>query len=363
MSALSGGLLDPPSAGDDTAELRALVDELGRRSFEARLGQRGVPEKFDSELWRNLEETGLAQLTQRAGLGAGPVESAVVLYGVARHAGAVPIAETDLLAAWLGQRIGLELPSGPLTVAIADTDVARGRVKGVATDVPWTQACAAILLVVRTPTEVRIGILNPNDAKAQNGLRPGHNLAGEPRDRLTFDVVADRLHSVDPARGGRVDAPWRLGSLCTDRRRAGRRRCVVGRPCPQRVQFGRPLSKFQAVQHALAAMAGDIERARAATTLAIAAAAEHGFASAQTDFAVTAAKVAVGRVAGAVTTIAHQLHGAIGVTAEHPLWLATMRAQSWATDYGSTAHYARRLGRLALAAPDPWDVLIGNLTS
>src|SRR3984957_3734057 len=126
--------------------------------------------------------------------------------------------------------------------------------------------------------------------------------------------------------------------------------------------LGRPLSKFQAVQHSLAAMAGDIERARAATTLAIAAA-EHGFASAQIDFAVTAAKVTVGRVAYAVTTMAHQLHGAIGVTSEHSLWLATMRAQSWATEYGSPAHCARRLGRLALAAPEPWDVLIGNATS
>lgn len=129
----------------------------------------------------------------------------------------------------------------------------------------------------------------------------------------------------------------------------------------QRVQFGRPLSKFQAVQHALAGIAGEIERARAAATLAVAAASDYGFASAQSDYAVTVAKVAVGRAVGAVTTIAHQLHGAIGVTAEHPLWSATMRAQSWIQDYGTTAHHARRLGRMALAADEPWDVAIGNL--
>ncbi len=129
-----------------------------------------------------------------------------------------------------------------------------------------------------------------------------------------------------------------------------------------RVQFGRPLSKFQAVQHALASMAGEIERARAAATLAVAAAADHGFGSAQTEYAVTVAKVAVGQAVGPVTTIAHQLHGAIGVTIEHPLWSATMRAQSWTQDYGTTAHHARRLGRMALAAADPWDLVIGNLT-
>jgi acyl-CoA dehydrogenase len=63
-----------------------------------------------------------------------------------------------------------------------------------------------------------------------------------------------------------------------------------------------------------------------------------------------------------VTTTAHQLHGAIGVTREHPLWLFTLRAQSWAADYGTTTHFACRLGRLALAAADPWDLVTGDLT-
>ena len=126
----------------------------------------------------------------------------------------------------------------------------------------------------------------------------------------------------------------------------------------EREQFGRPLSAFQAVQHSLAAMAGEIERARAATMLAVAAAADYGFDSAQADYAVTVVNVALGRAVGPVTTIAHQLHGAIGVTIEHQLWLATMRARSWVDDFGSTTHYARRLGRLALAADQPWDVVV-----
>ena len=68
----------------------------------------------------------------------------------------------------------------------------------------------------------------------------------------------------------------------------------------------------------------------------------------------------VGRAVGPVTTTAHQLHGAIGVTSEHPLRLFTLRAQSWAADYGSTNHYARRLGRLALAAAIPWNLVTGD---
>jgi acyl-CoA dehydrogenase len=274
-------------------------------------------------------------------MGAGPHELAVALYGVARHAGGVPLAETDALAGWLGQQAGIELPSGPLTVAIADAESDGARVTGTAHAVPWARACAAALLAVTGP----------------DGL-----LAGEPRDSIAFDVPAEQLHVVDPALGAELA------------RRGAWSRCVqtIGvldaaaalsvQHTRQRVQFGRPLSTFQSVQQSLAGMAGEIERARAAVELAVAAAAEHGFDSAYTEYAVTVAKVAVGRAVGPVTTVAHQLHGAIGVTSEHPLWLFTLRAQSWTSDYGTTNDFARRLGRLALAAEDPWDLVTGDLT-
>src|ERR1700742_1941697 len=117
-------------------ELAQLVDDLGRRSFEERLGHRGFPESFDAALWRNLEDTGLARLTSSQD--AGPAEAAIVLSGLAKHAAAVPIAETDLLAAWLAGTVGLPVPeTGPLTVAIAEASVADGRITGTAHDVPW----------------------------------------------------------------------------------------------------------------------------------------------------------------------------------------------------------------------------------
>jgi len=50
------------------------------------------------------------------------------------------------------------------------------------------------------------------------------------------------------------------------------------------------------------------------------------------------------------------------LASEHPLWLFTLRAQSWAGEYGTTAHFARRLGRLALAAKDPWHFVTGDMT-
>jgi len=357
VSALSGGVFASATADDEHAELRQLVDDIGRRSFDARLGQRRVPEQFDAQLWQALDDTGLARLTSTPDQDAGPNELAIVLAGIARHAGAVPLAETDAMACWLGQRVGIELPPGPLTVAIADAGAAGGQVKGTAIDVPWTRASTAVLLVARGQDEARVGIVDIASAD----LVEGYNLAGEPRDRLEFEVAAADMSTVDPAVADELSL---RGSWCRCVQMIGAMDAAASMSVQHtrdRVQFGRPLSKFQAVQHALATMAGEIERARAAAELAVAAAADCGFAARETDYAVAVARVAVGRAVTQVTTIAHQLHGAIGVTAEHPLWSATMRAQSWADDYGTTAGNARRLGRMALTAAEPWDLIIGNV--
>ena len=329
-------------------ELEQLVAELGARSLEARLGRPSFPDTFDEELWRNLEETGLSRLTSSED--AGPAEVAIVLKGLASHAGAVPIAETDLLAMWLAAKAGVEVPdSGPLTLAIADAELRDDRLTGTAHDVPWPDS-AAVVLAARTDEGLFVDVL------ADEPTAVTHNLAGEPRGTFSFDIevrhkldsqVADELNR----RGAWARCVQVIGALDAARD-------LTVAYTSERVQFGRPLSKFQAVQHSLAEMAGEIERARAASELAITAATDFGFGNAATDYAVTVAKIATGRAVETVTTIAHQLHGAIGVTVEHRLWLFTMRARSWTDDFGTTMHYARRLGRLALAADDPWQVVV-----
>ncbi|TFV55751.1 acyl-CoA dehydrogenase [Mycobacterium sp. PS03-16] len=315
------------------------------------MGRRTRPETFDADLWRNLENTGLSRLSSSGD--AGPAEAAVVLAGLARRAAAVPLAETDLLGAWLAGVAGLEIaPSGPLTVASGTTVVRDGRVVGAARDVPWPRE-ATVVLAARAADALYATVL-PGPA-----IEDRHTLAGEPRGDVTIDVAQSDCVRLDLAVAEELA------------RRGAWARCVQTVGCfdaaaeltvahtRDRVQFGRPLSRFQAVQHALAAMSGEIERARATTDLAVAAAVDHGFGSAAARYAVAVAKVTVGRAVEPVTTIAHQLHGAIGVTAEHPLWLATMRARGWVDDFGSPTHHARALGRLALAADDPWDVLVG----
>ncbi|TGD87068.1 acyl-CoA dehydrogenase [Mycolicibacterium sp. CH28] len=356
---LAGGIFDtaPLDHDDHTGHLRDLVNQIGKRSFDLRLGHRGRPEQFDDTVWRQLEDTGLTRLTSDPDLDAGPAELAVVLYGLARYAVAVPIAETALLAAWLGDRSALSLPdAGPMTIAIGTADDANGSVSGTACDVPWA-AASTVILIARVGEELRTGRLVDSD------IRSGHNLAGELRESIRFTVPADQLRPTDEQTWAevRVRGAWArciqmMGALDATA-------ALTVAHTRDRVQFGRPLSAFQSVQHALAAMAGQIEQARAAATLALAAADDTGFCSAQTKFAVTVAKVTIGRAAADVSAIAHQLHGAIGVTAEYPLWLFTTRLRAWSDEFGTTNEHAQRLGRDALSAACPWSYAIGNITT
>ncbi|MHA7661520.1 acyl-CoA dehydrogenase family protein [Mycolicibacterium sp. HS_4_1] len=321
---------------DEFAELRELAEQIGRSAEPART----LPLTFDDALWHTAENSGLTRLSGDAD--AGPAAAAVVLGTLARHAAAVPIAETDVLATWLATAAGLPVPeSGPLTLAIDE----------VAT---WPQ-CGTVLVTKRGPDALYVGLRG-----APTLIATGHNLAGEPRATIEFDTAADDVVQLPLAVADELTI---RGAWC---------RCVqiVGAfdaaaqltvtHTANRVQFGRPLAGFQAVQHSLASMLGEIERARAATTLAVIAAAQYGFADARTAYATTVAKVAVGRAVAPVTTIAHQLHGAIGTTAEHPLWRATMRARSWADEFGSTSWHARRLAGFT-ATTGAWDVTVGRI--
>lgn len=351
MSALSGGVFG--SAPDDLTDLRQLVDDIGATSFEARIGHRSLPDAFDATAWGHLEEAGLTRLVSNADSGGGPVEAAVVLRSLARHAVTVPVAETDLLAGWLAAEAGLEVPdTGPLTVA-SGTDPRS------LLSVPYAGDAAAVVVALHDQPagdRLRVAVAHPS----QLSVTAGCNSGGEPRDTVAADLSDGDFVPVSAAAQLRRRGAWARCAQVIGALDAAVEFSVAH--TRDREQFGRPLSAFQAVQHALAGMAGEVERARAAANLAVAAVDQHGFDSPQSEYAVTVAKVTLGRVVPAVVTAAHQLHGAIGVTIEHRLWLVTQRARCWIGEFGDTAHHARRLGRLALASGDPWDLIVGEVT-
>ena len=98
----------------------------------------------------------------------------------------------------------------------------------------------------------------------------------------------------------------------------------------QRVQFGRPIGSFQAVQHHCANMATDVEGTRYITYQAAWRLSE-GLPS---KLEVAAAKAWVSEAYQRVCALGHQCHGAIGFTKEHNMQLYSRRAKAAELAFG-----------------------------
>jgi acyl-CoA dehydrogenase len=173
---------------------------------------------------------------------------------------------------------------------------------------------------------------------------PGANVAGEPREDVEFGAApAEGAHS--PVEASQVRA---LGAVMRSAQMAGALQRILEesvRYANERVQFGRPIGRFQAVQQSLALLAG-----HAAAATAAAEAAMEAVAREPASPAVAAAKIRAGEAAGVGAAIAHQVHGAIGFTQEHLLHHFTRRLWSWRDEFGNEAHWSAQLGGAIAAA-------------
>ena len=111
----------------------------------------------------------------------------------------------------------------------------------------------------------------------------------------------------------------------------------------ERVQFDRPIGSFQAIQHKLADMALDLERAWAAVYYA---AMKLDAGDDERDRAAHVAKATAGEAARRIGKDAAQIHGGIGYTWEHDLHLFLRRAFASEAWLGNTDWHHDRLADL-----------------
>jgi len=115
----------------------------------------------------------------------------------------------------------------------------------------------------------------------------------------------------------------------------------------QRVQFGRPIGSFQAVQHKLADMLVVLEKARAVCYYALMAVEE---GDERAGVAVSMAKVASDDCQRLVGKESVQIHGAMGYTWEYDLHLYVKRAAATAALFGNGAAHRQRIAATLAAA-------------
>ena len=118
-----------------------------------------------------------------------------------------------------------------------------------------------------------------------------------------------------------------------------------------RVQFGRPIGNFQAVQHHLADMAVDTDISRAMSYQLAQRIAEGK------DYALEAslAKVFVAQAAARVMDTGHQVHGGIGLITDHAMQMYFLRVKPLVNLLGDVDFHLRRVERAlpAMAAGAP----------
>jgi acyl-CoA dehydrogenase len=356
-------------------ETRMLLESMSRL-FEdhctkqvADAAETGV---FAQSLWDQVAETGvpLAALPESAG-GADAEWSDLfaALRVAARYSAPIPLAET-MLAGWAAAACGLETGDGPMTVGpvrsadnlTLERDGNGWRLSGVATRLPYASHATRTVLIADGPDgEMVVALDGPRGGSGGATLTKGKNIANESRDTLTFANVRLSADQAAPVSGGvSRRALYQRGALARATMMSGaleKAMDLAVNYAQERVQFGRPISKFQAVQQNLAVLAGQTAAAVAAANLGIEALSDPD--PDRQEFLIAIAKTRVGEAATLACEIAHQVHGAIGFTKEYALQLSTRRLWSWREEFGGDPEWAARVGAYACrrGAGDLWPML------
>ncbi len=306
--------------------------------------------QWPQSLWSLVEEQGLTRPLvpeERGGMAATWHDAYVILRAVGRHCVPLPLPET-IAASWLLALAGLEPPDGPATLAVVGPaspltiagSAQDRRLIGVLRHVPWGRAVETIVTLIREGD----GTLVVKIPRREAAVRPGINLAGEFRDTLSFN---DHPVEISP-----IPLAWdsnnieTIGALLRSAQMGGALSDLVERSAgyaQERQQFGRPISKYQAIQHHLAVLAAEAAAAEVAAEAAFLAA-DQGDPS----FPIAVAKVRAGQAVAHAVGLAHQIHGAIGFTMEHPLQWRTRRLLSWRTEFGGDRQWAVFIGERVL---------------
>lgn len=330
----------------------AMVRETAERLFASFCDRETLADSADGiwagRLWSAATGAGLTRAAvSEAGGGAGlPIADALQLVGIAGgHAAPIPLGET-IVAGWLLEAAGLPVPEGPLTLARAggpQLSVSRAgtawAVQGRIERVSYGRFATAVIIAHDGGALL---VVDP----ATCIVEPGANLAGEPRDTLVVDteLPADRAALGGPGSNGM----HALGAALRTMQMAGallRIGALSVRYAQDRIQFGRPLAKLQAIQQMLAVLGGQVAAANMASEIAM-----EAVASGTLLPGIAVAKARVSEAAGIGAAIAHQVHGAIGFTREYDLHVLTRRLLSWRDEFGNEAEWNTRFGRSLLEA-------------
>lgn len=253
---------------------------------------------------------------------------------IGAHAAPLALAETMIARAILA-RAGVDAPDGTIVLASA-TEGSDGRIETPV--VPLARTASHILV----DCGERMGLFATGaEAVIASGGR--YSLSA----RLRFDRAAASAW-LDPTATLRP-----IAALLHAAKMSGAMRKLLEMSVDYanlREQFGRPIGRFQAIQHQLSVMAEEV----AAATMAVEVACDGARDGLWPDVLKAAmAKERTSAVAPSVSAAAHAVHGAIGISAEHDLHLLTRRLREWRVAEGAESYWSREIGIALLSSEKP----------
>jgi acyl-CoA dehydrogenase len=317
---------------DEQAALRELIADLAADQSGETVG---------SELpgaWANIRELGLDSIgiAEESGGSGGTLAHLAVIVDALGEAGlGLPIIEVAT-ARWVLARAGAPINTAvPIVVLTDEADqplVVRG--------VPWGRS-ADLLIVYANRGTPRAYQLSKQTVKIGADV----NLAGEQRDIINISGIGGQeLPGAPPAAAvqARLGLLWAAALTGVIRGAYNKTRDYV----KVREQFGAPLIKIPAVAGAVANFKTQLLLAEAAVARALAA--FDGTDEYAQTTSVASARIVAASAATEAARLAHQLHGAMGVTGEDGLYRLTTRLWAWQDAVTSEREWSIRLGEAAI---------------
>lgn len=330
------------------SELRSLLADTTKRLLSQ------IARARADNAWAKISDAGLFNVMvaeDKGGFGGGWEDAQVVVRSTGFHAIEAPLAEA-IIANRLIAEAELILPDGMTTMSPRTKGrVRRGKFRGEMDSVPYGNVADSIAAMVKDGDSIILVVADRSNAEITGTT---NNPAGEPRANLKF---VDANVQAAPLRWG-VDQLFLYFALARATQIAGALEAALALSAGyvrERQQFGRPLASFQAIQQQLAVFAEE-----AAASLAASVSACRAADRSEAKFEIASAKLRCNRAAASGAGIAHQVHGAMGFTAEYALQKFTRRLWAWRSEFGNDRYWENEIGSLVAArGPDGfWPSLV-----
>lgn len=273
------------------------------------------------EMWEAIESSGFLQALvpeSQGGIGLRMASVAPLFMALGGNAVPLPVAET-MIARSLLSNAGIGTISGSIALACQNG--------AGSTFVPYGRVCDHVLIDDGSALQL---------FDVRQLERQYTNVPGSVDAWLNLPKSGEALRIIRPGSG--ISHLGALVSAAAISGAADRLLDMTTTYANERVQFGKPIGRQQALQQQLAVMAEDVIAVRLAAELAC----QNSFLPSEIPAAT--AKIIASNAAVRIANTAHAVFGAIGISAEHDLQLFTRRLHNWRQAFGSEQYWQIRLG-------------------